>query len=179
VEASADAILLFDGVFLLRPELVDVVGFRVFITVASQEAIRRGRVRDAVLYGSPDEAERRYLARYLPSGTAAAQSGQANSPPSYSRTTTRPGRAYSCGAEIAVDGMPRTRVMPALWRVATVDRTTRRPRAGVEELGRWEQRADQASSPTLRAVLACSGEERSDRGSSAIRKAAGNVVTRH
>jgi uridine kinase len=66
VEASADAILLFDGVFLLRPELVDVWDFRVFITVASQEVIRRGRIRDAELYGSPDEAERRYLARYLP-----------------------------------------------------------------------------------------------------------------
>ncbi len=66
VEASADAILLFDGVFLLRPELVDAWDFRVFIAVASQEVIRRGRIRDAELYGSPDEAERRYRARYLP-----------------------------------------------------------------------------------------------------------------
>jgi uridine kinase len=57
MEASADAILLFDGVFLLRPELVD----------ASEEIIRRARIRDAELYGSPDAAERRFRARYLPS----------------------------------------------------------------------------------------------------------------
>ena len=66
-EASADAILLFDGVFLLRPELVDAWDFRVFITVASEEIIRRARIRDAEVYGSPDDAERRFRARYLPS----------------------------------------------------------------------------------------------------------------
>ena len=66
VEARADAILLFDGVFLLRPELVDAWDFRVFITVASEEVIRRARIRDAEVYGSPDVAERRFRARYLP-----------------------------------------------------------------------------------------------------------------
>ena len=53
--------------FLLRPELVDVWDFRVFITVASEEIIRRARIRDAEVYGSPDDAERRFRARYLPS----------------------------------------------------------------------------------------------------------------
>lgn len=67
MEASADAILLFDGVFLLRPELVDAWDFRVFVTVASEEIIRRARIRDAEVYGSPDDAERRFRARYLPS----------------------------------------------------------------------------------------------------------------
>ena len=67
IEASADAILLFDGVFLLRPELVDAWDFRVFITVTSEEIIRRARIRDAEAYGSPDDAERRFRARYLPS----------------------------------------------------------------------------------------------------------------
>jgi hypothetical protein len=42
-------------VFLLRPELVDAWDFRVLLTVASQEVIRRARIRDAELYGSPDE----------------------------------------------------------------------------------------------------------------------------
>ncbi len=65
--ASADAILLFDGVFLLRPELADEWDFRVFITVASGEIIRRARVRDGAVYGSPADAERRFRARYLPS----------------------------------------------------------------------------------------------------------------
>jgi uridine kinase len=67
MEASVDAILLFDGVFLLRPELVGAWDFRVFITVASEEIIRRARIRDAEVYGSPDDAERRFRARYLPS----------------------------------------------------------------------------------------------------------------
>ncbi len=67
LEASADAILLFDGVFLLRPELVDAWDYRVFITVASEEIIRRARIRDAEAYGSPADAERRFRARYLPS----------------------------------------------------------------------------------------------------------------
>jgi uridine kinase len=67
MEASADAILLFDGVFLLRPELVEAWDFRVFIAVASEEIIRRARIRDAEVYGSPDDAERRFRARYLPS----------------------------------------------------------------------------------------------------------------
>lgn len=67
LQASADAILLFDGVFLLRPELVDAWDYRVFISVASDELIRRARIRDAEEYGSPDDAERRFRARYLPS----------------------------------------------------------------------------------------------------------------
>jgi len=67
MEASADAVLLFDGVFLLRPELVDAWDFRVFISVASEEIIRRARIRDAEAYGSPNDAERRFRARYLPS----------------------------------------------------------------------------------------------------------------
>jgi uridine kinase len=67
LQARADAVLLFDGVFLLRPELVDAWDFRIFITVASEEIIRRARVRDADEYGSPDDAERRFRARYLPS----------------------------------------------------------------------------------------------------------------
>jgi uridine kinase len=67
MEASAAAILLFDGVFLLRPELVDAWEFRVFIAVGSEEIIRRARIRDAEAYGSADDAERRFRARYLPS----------------------------------------------------------------------------------------------------------------
>jgi uridine kinase len=67
MEASAAAILLFDGVFLLRPELVDAWEFRVFIAVGSEEIIRRARIRDAEAYGSADDAEGRFRARYLPS----------------------------------------------------------------------------------------------------------------
>jgi uridine kinase len=67
LEAAADAVLVFDGVFLLRPELVGAWDFRVFVDVGFDEAIRRVRSRDVELFESPDEMERRYRARYLPS----------------------------------------------------------------------------------------------------------------
>jgi uridine kinase len=45
LEASADAVLLFDGVFLLRPELAGAWDFRIFISVGSEEIIRRAHPR--------------------------------------------------------------------------------------------------------------------------------------
>jgi uridine kinase len=66
LQAPADAILIFDGVFLLRPELADAWDFRVFVSIDVDEIVRRARVRDSVLFGSPDDAERRYRVRYLP-----------------------------------------------------------------------------------------------------------------
>jgi uridine kinase len=67
LKAPADAVLIFDGVFLLRPELVDAWDFRVFVSTGFEENIRRIRSRDAEEYGSPDRAEQRYRSRYLPS----------------------------------------------------------------------------------------------------------------
>lgn len=66
LKAPADAILIFDGVFLLRPELADVWDFRVFVSADFDEIVRRARIRDADLFGSSDEAEQRYRTRYLP-----------------------------------------------------------------------------------------------------------------
>lgn len=65
--APADAVLLFDGVFLLRPELIDGWDLRVFVTAAFDTTLQRGRVRDEELYGSSAEVERRFRERYLPS----------------------------------------------------------------------------------------------------------------
>lgn len=64
--ASADAVLLFDGVFLLRPELADVWDLRVFVTVTAEETLRRALGRDLALLGSAAEVRRRYRERYLP-----------------------------------------------------------------------------------------------------------------
>jgi uridine kinase len=61
-----DAVLLLDGVFLLRPELNDLWDFRVVVEVDVDEGIRRALVRDEDLFGSPDEALRRYRNRYVP-----------------------------------------------------------------------------------------------------------------
>ena len=64
--APADAVLLFEGVFLLRPELVDRWDLRIFVSAAFEETLDRARTRDKALYGSAREVERRFRNRYLP-----------------------------------------------------------------------------------------------------------------
>jgi uridine kinase len=64
--APADAVLVFDGVCLLRPELRSFWDLSVFISVGVGELLRRARHRDTELFGSPEEVERRYRLRYLP-----------------------------------------------------------------------------------------------------------------
>ncbi len=63
--APADAVLLFDGVFLQRPELRDGFDLCVFVDVTFDEVLRRALDRDAGLLGR-HEVERRYLGRYIP-----------------------------------------------------------------------------------------------------------------
>jgi uridine kinase len=64
--APPNGVLLVDGVFLLRPELNDLWDFRVLVEVDADEALRRALARDEDLFGSPDEAHRRYRNRYMP-----------------------------------------------------------------------------------------------------------------
>jgi uridine kinase len=65
--APADAVLLFNGVFLLRPELIDRWDLRIFVSAAFEETLVRARTRDRALYGSAPEVERRFRNRYRPS----------------------------------------------------------------------------------------------------------------
>jgi uridine kinase len=67
VTARADAVLLFDGVFLIRPELVDLWELRIFVSTGFEQTLARARIRDRELYGSAEEVERRFRERYLPS----------------------------------------------------------------------------------------------------------------
>jgi uridine kinase len=60
------ALLVFDGVFLLRPELADVWDFRIFVSVSVEECLRRAAARDAEVLGSVEGVVRRYRARYIP-----------------------------------------------------------------------------------------------------------------
>ncbi|MGI8839398.1 MAG: hypothetical protein ACR2F8_01205 [Caulobacteraceae bacterium] len=64
--APADAVLVFEGVFLLRPELIDRWDLRIFVSAAFEETLVRARARDLALYGSDAEVERRFRERYLP-----------------------------------------------------------------------------------------------------------------
>ncbi len=58
--------LLFDGVFLLRPELEGCWDLSVFAQVDPAVSLQRASKRDMALFGTCDAIERRYRERYLP-----------------------------------------------------------------------------------------------------------------
>lgn len=64
--APADAVLLFDGVFLLRPELIDWWDLRIFVSVSFERTVDRARNRDLATLGSVDAIEHRFRTRYVP-----------------------------------------------------------------------------------------------------------------
>ncbi len=66
LRAPERAVLLFDGVFLLRPELRDAWDVRIFVSATFDETLRRALQRDKMLFGSADDVERRYRVRYIP-----------------------------------------------------------------------------------------------------------------
>ena len=61
-----DAVLLLDGVFLLRAELAGFWERSVFLFARPEVVLARALERDGVAMGGRDEVERRYRARYLP-----------------------------------------------------------------------------------------------------------------
>jgi uridine kinase len=63
--ASADAVLLLDGVFLQRPELVDQWDLRIFVSASFERIVARARVRDLARLESVAEVERRFRVRYI------------------------------------------------------------------------------------------------------------------
>ena len=64
--ATADAVLLLDGVFLLRPELIDRWDLSIFVSAPFERILDRARIRDLALLGSTAEVERRFRTRYIP-----------------------------------------------------------------------------------------------------------------
>ena len=65
-EADTDAILLFDGIFLLRPELRPYWEETIFLRADFAVTVARARERDAALLGGVEAVERRYRERYVP-----------------------------------------------------------------------------------------------------------------
>jgi uridine kinase len=64
--APAWSVLVFDGVFLFRPELRDCWDVRIFVSASFGVTLRRALRRDRALFGSAEEVERRYRVRYIP-----------------------------------------------------------------------------------------------------------------
>ena len=65
-EAPPDAVLLFDGVFLLRPELRALWDFSIFVQAGFNETLRRAEARDRELMGGAQAVRERYRRRYIP-----------------------------------------------------------------------------------------------------------------
>lgn len=63
-KSDINAILLFDGVFLLRQELNPYWDVRIFLQIPFDEVLKRALIRDKKLMG--DEVERKYKLRYIP-----------------------------------------------------------------------------------------------------------------
>jgi len=65
--AGRDAVLLFDGVFLLRPELDGLWDVRIWLDVPFEVTVERAVVRDARNGGiDPGEVRDKYARRYVP-----------------------------------------------------------------------------------------------------------------
>jgi uridine kinase len=64
--ASADAVLVFDGVFLLRPELIDRWDLGIFVSTAFEKTLDRAVIRGGQTSPAA-EVERRWRERYIPS----------------------------------------------------------------------------------------------------------------
>jgi uridine kinase len=66
VEIHARSIVLFDGIFLFRPELVSFWDYRIFVEIGFDTSLARGIARDAASMGGEAAARERYLRRYIP-----------------------------------------------------------------------------------------------------------------
>jgi uridine kinase len=62
----ADAIVIADGAYLLRPELRDLWDFRIFVEIDFGLVLARGAARDAAWMGSAQAAAERYRRYYIP-----------------------------------------------------------------------------------------------------------------
>ncbi|WP_030456491.1 uridylate kinase [Herbidospora cretacea] len=63
--AAPDAVLVLDGVFLMRPELLDRWDLRVFVSTAPEKTVDRAVVRESRVSSQAD-IERRWRERYIP-----------------------------------------------------------------------------------------------------------------
>jgi uridine kinase len=65
-KAPENAILLFEGVFLFRPELDGYWDYRIFVATEFDVTRQRAMSRDEVLMGGADVVSARYDQRYIP-----------------------------------------------------------------------------------------------------------------
>jgi uridine kinase len=64
--APANAVLLFDGVFLLTAELRPCWDYSIFVRAPFEITVARAEIRDRELFGSSSKTRHRYEHRYVP-----------------------------------------------------------------------------------------------------------------
>lgn len=64
--AAQDAVLLLDGIFLMRPELAGYWDFTIFVQVTFETVLARVIQRDTAYLGDEQAIVRRYRQRYIP-----------------------------------------------------------------------------------------------------------------
>jgi uridine kinase len=64
--APTDAVLIFDGVFLMRPELINRWDLRIFVATTLEKTVDRALIRERQVSSQAD-VERRWRERYIPS----------------------------------------------------------------------------------------------------------------
>jgi len=72
VKIPANAVLLFDGIFLARPELAGAFDLRIFVHIGFETCLARAEQRDRAHLG--DAVRQRYLTRYIPAQEVYLQS---------------------------------------------------------------------------------------------------------
>jgi uridine kinase len=65
-KAHQQSVLLFDGIFLFRPELNQYWDYRIFLDISFETCLERALTRDGHLFGSEEMIRERYSSRYIP-----------------------------------------------------------------------------------------------------------------
>jgi uridine kinase len=94
--AEPNAVLLFDGVFLLRPELRVHFDFSVFLKADFSVTMARAERRDVDMFGGVDVGRRRYQERYVPGQQLYLASAQPEKRASVVVDNNDPARARIC-----------------------------------------------------------------------------------
>ncbi len=66
IVVDQSTIVLFEGVFLFRPELIKFWDYKIYVQIAPDTSLHRGITRDSQLLGGDEVTRGKYLKRYIP-----------------------------------------------------------------------------------------------------------------
>jgi uridine kinase len=75
---DADAVVLIDGIYLLRPELAGCFDYRIWLSVRPETVLARACARDVAWVGSLDAVRARYESFWLPAHALYERTGPAS-----------------------------------------------------------------------------------------------------